>query len=120
MSHMGGAFPVMPEALATRAAETLIVSNPNEGGAMTDKSTSKDERLSKELLALYDEFSEFDACCAFFCEATASLSGNSDYCLEGASAEGLRILAQQLKERSATLKGQVEAVWKLGSSGDRH
>lgn len=119
MSHIGDRYSCGSIGLAI-GDEPRVAAKPFIGGAMPAKIPSKIEVLSKELLVLYDEFSEFDACCAFFCEATASMSGNSDCCLDGSSAEGLRILAQHLKERSATLKGQVEAVWKVASSEERH
>jgi hypothetical protein len=83
---------------------------------MSDDTQLKNEQLSRDLLALYDDLSEFNAYCAFFCEAAACLIHSSDYCGDENSAEGLRIFAQQLKEKSATLKRQAEAAWTLADA----
>lgn len=86
----------------------------------TKPSKTRSQSHSLDLLALYDNVSEFDACCAFFCDAVAALSNGKDEWLEGTSAEGLRCYAQRLKEESAAIKGEVEVAWKAASAMERH
>lgn len=87
---------------------------------MPNTKSSKAQSIPLDLLALYDDFSEFDACCAFFCDAVTALSSNGPEWVDGSSAEGLRFIAQQLKEKSTALKGDVEVIWKAASSQARH
>lgn len=87
---------------------------------MPNAKSPKDQSLPLDLLALYDNFSEFEACCAFFCDAVSALSSNGHDWVDGSSAEGLRFIAQRLKEKSTALKGDVEVIWKAASSQERH
>lgn len=87
---------------------------------MSDAKPTKDQSIPLDLLALYDNFSEFDACCAFFCDAVTALSSGGHEWVDGSSAEGLRVTAHRLKEKSAALKGEVEVVWKAASAQERH
>ncbi|WP_341936851.1 hypothetical protein [Marinimicrobium sp. C2-29] len=64
------------------------------------------------LMGLYEEFVDFDAYCAFFCDATAALCVNREQWLDDISAEGLSLFSQWLKERSNSLKRELEAHWK--------
>lgn len=73
-----------------------------------------------DLLTLYDDFTEFDACCAFFCDAVAALNTGRQEGLDDASAEGLRFFSQWLKERSAEFKGELNTAWLAASSLERH
>lgn len=87
---------------------------------MSNPKTGKEASLSHELLVLYDEFTELDACYVFFCDAVAALSDNQDVLLDNTSAEGLRILCQWLKDRSARFKGDLNVVWRAASAHQRH
>jgi hypothetical protein len=77
---------------------------------MRDITHSSHASLLRDLTILYDQFSEFDAYCAFFCNAVACLSTNREAWLDDASAEGLCLFSQWLKDRSIALKGELEVV----------
>lgn len=87
---------------------------------MPGSKSTRARSLSLDLLALYDNFSEFEACCAFFCDAVSALSNSRDEWVDGTSAEGLRCYAQRLKEESAVMKSEVEVSWKAASAVERH
>lgn len=59
---------------------------------------------------------ELDAYTAFFCDAVSALSNNSDDLLDVTSAQGLRLFAGWLKERSRELKGELKAAWEKTAS----
>lgn len=80
---------------------------------------TRKQPLPHDLLALYDEFAELDACYAFFCDAVAAIS-SKEYLLGESSAEGLRFFSQWLKEKSAAFKGELNATWLAASSHERH
>lgn len=70
-------------------------------------STSK---LAQELLSLYDEFSEFEAYCAFFCDSVAALGASGIEPLGPSSAGGLVLAAERVKADAARLKGKVNEI----------
>lgn len=74
-------------------------------------SGSGDFYQRQQLLEVYDDFVEFNACCAFFFDAVAAVEAGKAEALDEASVEGLRIQAQWLKERSGKLKEALAAVW---------
>lgn len=86
---------------------------------MSNARTSNEASHLHELLVLYSEFTELDACYAFFCDAVATLSDNQDALLDNTSAEGLRILSQWLKDRSAGFKDDLNVVWRAASAHQR-
>ena len=57
---------------------------------MPNEPKNRKPPLPHDLLALDDEFAELDACCAFFCDAVASIS-EKEGLLDQTSAEGLRL-----------------------------
>lgn len=64
----------------------------------TQAPRQEEKSLPSELLAFYDEFSEFNDYCAFFCDAfanVASLEGG----LDDSSIQGMKRSAQWMKER---------------------
>jgi hypothetical protein len=85
-------------------------------GVLPNTKPNSGEVLAADLLALYDDSSEFNACCAFFCDAMASFSRNKEDCLDETSAQGLRFFSEWLKERSMALKGELETAWRTASS----
>lgn len=66
--------------------------------------------LEQELLALYDDFSEFEAVCAFFCDSVAALGATGLAPLAPASAGGLTLTAEQVKTQGAALRIRLESV----------
>lgn len=86
---------------------------------MPSKPPNKRQPLSTDLLTLYDEFAELDACYAFFCDAVASISKEDDS-LDDSSAEGLCFFSQWLKEKSAAFKEELNTAWLAASSHERH
>lgn len=87
---------------------------------MANNKTTKQHSVQLELLSLYDDYAELDACYAFFCDAVAALSSDRDEGLDSASAEGLRFFSQWLKQRSTDFKGELNATWLHASSQERH
>lgn len=87
---------------------------------MPKAKATREKSLTNDLLFLYDDFAELDACYAFFCDAVASINSNREDILDGASAEGLRFFSQWLKERSQAFKRELNAVWLAASSHERH
>lgn len=79
---------------------------------------TRPKRVSSEqlLIALYDEFAEFNAYCAFFCDATAALCSDREQWLDDISCEGLALFSQWLKERSHYLKGEIKAFHESNSA----
>jgi hypothetical protein len=77
---------------------------------MPNTKPTKAQSLPLDLLMLYDSFSEFEACCAFFCDSVAALSSHRVDWIDESSAEGLRFFAQRLKEKSTALKSEVEVI----------
>ena len=67
-------------------------------------------QLAQELLSLYDEFSEFEAYCAFFCDAVAALGATGIEPLGPSSAGGLVLAAERVKADGARLKGWVDRI----------
>lgn len=70
-----------------------------------------DQSSGPKLLDLYDEFAEFDAHCAFFCDAVSALSERQDDFLDQNTAQGIRLFGDWLKERSRLLKGELKVAW---------
>ncbi|MGQ9425857.1 hypothetical protein ACXYTJ_05360 [Gilvimarinus sp. F26214L] len=70
-----------------------------------------------KLLDLYDEFAEFDAHFAFFCDAMGALSQRQDDFLDRNTAEGVRLFGDWLKERSKLLKEELKVVWEVSTTG---
>lgn len=64
-----------------------------------------------KLLSLYDDFSEFDAYCAFFCDAVGALNERQDDFLDRTTAQGIRLFGGWLKDRSSDLKGELKTAW---------
>lgn len=87
---------------------------------MPNAKVIKEPSLADDLLALYDDFAELDACYAFFCDAVAALCDKREECLENTSAEGLRVYSQWLKDKSAAFKGDLNTAWRMASSHKRH
>ena len=58
--------------------------------------TAEYETLSQEILALYDDFTQFHDQCSFLCDATASLATRHE-ALDGYSVQGLGQSTQWLK-----------------------
>lgn len=86
---------------------------------MTDLKITAKPPLSRELLILYDDFSEYDAYCAFFCSAVACLNSGREEWLDEISAEGLCLFSQWLKDRSSSLKTELEKVWSTAKEPER-
>ena len=86
---------------------------------MTGETHNKKPPLPLDLLALYDEFVELDACSAFFCDAVAAITSKEDL-LDDSSAEGLRFFSQWLKEKSTSFKRELNAAWLAASANERH
>lgn len=86
---------------------------------MPSEPPNKRQPLSNDLLALYDEFAELDACSAFFCDAVTYISTRDD-ALDESTAEGLRFFSQWMKEKSASFKQELNAAWLAASSLERH
>jgi hypothetical protein len=82
---------------------------------MAEINESEKPELKEQLLVLCDDFADFHACCAFFCDAVAALGAGKDEWLDEVSAEGLGIQAQGLKERSGKLKEELAAAWQIVS-----
>jgi hypothetical protein len=61
-----------------------------------------------KLLTIYDDFSEFDAYCSFFCDAVAALSRDEDDFLDRATAQGIRLFGDWLKEKSNGIKRELK------------
>lgn len=80
------------------------------------KLAQEQQHLSSRLLTLYDDFSEFDAYCAFFCDAVACLSSSKEDWLDDAGAQGLGLFSQWLKGRSAELKRELDVAFQSASS----
>lgn len=72
---------------------------------------TQEQSTPTKLLDLYDEFSEFDAYCAFFCDAVGALSERQDDFLDRNTAQGIRLFGDWLKERSSVLKGELKIAW---------
>lgn len=70
---------------------------------------TKEQLRSRELLAFYDEFSEFNDYCAFLCDAFASVA-TVERELDDASAQGLKRSAQWMKERMEYLKTELKVI----------
>lgn len=86
---------------------------------MPNETQNRKPPLPHDLLALYDEFAELDACCAFFRDAVASIS-DKECLLDETSAEGARFFSQWLKEKSGSFKRELNAVWLAASANERH
>lgn len=72
--------------------------------------------IKRDLVVLYDDFSEFDAYCAFFCDAVAALSKDQDDFLDRATAQGIRLFGDWLKESSKELKEELKEAWQESSA----
>jgi hypothetical protein len=70
--------------------------------------------LATDLLHLYDEVAEFNDCCAFLCDAFASLAAAEEG-LDGSTAEGLRCLSDWMKQRMEYLKRQLKRIQEKAS-----
>jgi hypothetical protein len=66
--------------------------------------------LAEELLCLYDEFSEFEANCAFLCDAVAALGATGSVFLEPASAGGLSLFTERVKAEASLLKEKLDEI----------
>lgn len=87
---------------------------------MTTSNPPRNQAITNQLLSLYDDYAELDACCAFFCDAVAALSNDREEGLDSTSAEGLRIFSHWLKQRSTAFKGELNTTWLHASSQERH
>lgn len=65
--------------------------------------------LKKELLTLYDEFSEFTDQCAFLCDAFAATAANYEN-LDKESAKGLDHNAYWLKQKVKGFKVRLQLL----------
>lgn len=74
------------------------------------KNFDQDSSLAVDLLRLYDEFAEYEACCAFFCDSVACLGSNKDNWLDSTSAEGLCFFSHWMKQRAKILKERLDVV----------
>jgi hypothetical protein len=76
----------------------------NEMGAPTEQQT-----LSNDLLDLYDELTDFNDCCAFLWDAFSALAAEED-ALDTSTIEGLRSLADWMKQRMNTVKTRLKGI----------
>lgn len=76
-----------------------------------DFTLPQEQATPTKLLSLYDDFSEFDAYCAFFCDAVGAMSERQDDFLDRNTAQGIRLFGGWLKERSSVLKGELKTAW---------
>ncbi len=67
------------------------------------------EALSGQLLAFYDDFSEFNDYAAFLCDAFASVA-SIEGGLDESSLPGMKRSAQWLKERMEQLKNELQQI----------
>lgn len=84
---------------------------------MSDSKLAQEQKpLSSHLLTLCDDFSEFDAYCAFFCDTVACISSCKEEWLDDVSAQGLGLFSQWLKGRSAELKRELDVAFRCVNS----
>ncbi len=77
---------------------------------MFEKNTlDQKEALSSQLLAFYDDFSEFNDYLAFLCDAFASVS-SIDGGPDDNSLHGMKRSAQWMKERMEQLKNELQVI----------
>lgn len=74
-------------------------------------STKASTPIKTDLLRFYDEFSEFNDCCAFMCDALARTSLKEGY-LEGSGAMGASHFCNWMKRRMQELKGELGEIHK--------
>jgi len=65
--------------------------------------------INHDLLNLYDEISAFNDCCAFLCDAFASLAAEEE-ALDTSTIEGLKCLSHWMKQRMAEVKRQIKEI----------
>lgn len=65
--------------------------------------------LNPDLLRFYDEFSEFNDCCAFMCDALAHVSLKESY-LDNNSAMGASRFCHWMKRRMQELKNELKEI----------
>lgn len=65
--------------------------------------------LTNELLALYDEFTEFQSQCTFLCDAVVALA-IAELPMDRRSVNGLHMCATQVKQRAEVLEGKLSGL----------
>ncbi|MCG8434463.1 MAG: hypothetical protein MJA83_10565 [Gammaproteobacteria bacterium] len=68
-------------------------------------------RLAVDLTRLYDEFQEFNADCAFFCDAAASLAAEENG-LDESTVEGLRRQSYWMKQKMDAFELKLKRIQK--------
>ncbi len=71
--------------------------------------SSTEQRLSQELLGLYDELVEFQGCCAFLCDAFVAFTTQGVE-MDRATTHGLHIYSGQVKQRLQQLKERLHEL----------
>lgn len=81
---------------------------------LSPESTLCSHQTPQDLLALYDDFVEFQGSCAFFCDAvTGILDTNVD--LDGDTMEGMRSYAANVKQSANELKKRLRIIREPGA-----
>jgi hypothetical protein len=72
-------------------------------------SANKDLALSKELVRLYDEFTEFQDRCSFLCDAFACTVADNEY-LDESTSNGFSYYSHWMKQQLAYFKARLKQI----------
>jgi len=73
--------------------------------------------LAQDLVVFYDEFVEFQAYCAFLCDALSAMV-ISEIILDDATQRGVSAYASQLKQRVEALKISLKQIQQKSCAGN--
>lgn len=80
--------------------------------------SASDNSLSEDLVVFYDEFVEFQAYCAFLCDALGSMA-LAQIDLDDATRRGVSAFAGDLKYRVEVLKIELKRIQEKSCVSDR-
>jgi len=76
-------------------------------GFLPDSPAPQASIFAEELLALYDDFLEFQGYCAFFCDAITAITSVGME-LNDDSREGIHAFSDQVKQSAQVLKSRLK------------
>lgn len=79
---------------------------------LPNSSKSQLSNVAEELLTFYDDFVEFQSCCAFLCDAITAMA-IAGIELDEASQEGVHIFSSQVKHNAQLLKDRLQALQEI-------
>ncbi len=79
---------------------------------------TKKSLLTRDLLHLYDEITEFNDHCAFLCDAFACLAAEEDG-IDASTAQGLSRQAGWMKRQMEALKSKLNQIYEKAYAEDR-